>query len=163
MPMTSKPSSTAYLQQEAPHNPFININRGSCYNQKAADLIAKTVSRAKLSWEDFLPALNLAYHTSYQSSIASSPFQLLYGYAQRLPTTNLEVTTFAATFTQEWFLTFKRVLETVKKEVIEDKEASTEKIAKTFHLHQEAMLSEKSYGQQFWSGPGTIIRIKKFN
>ena len=78
-----------YLQQEAPHNPFIDINRGSCYNQKAADLIAKTVSRAKLSWEDFLPALNLAYHTSYQSSIASSPFQLLYGYAQRLPTTNL--------------------------------------------------------------------------
>ena len=78
-----------YLQQEAPHNPFININRGSCYNQKAADLIAKTVSRAELSWEDFLPALNLAYNTSYQSSIASSPFQLLYGYAQRLPTTNL--------------------------------------------------------------------------
>ena len=26
-----------YLQQEAPHNPFININRGSCYNLKAVD------------------------------------------------------------------------------------------------------------------------------
>ena len=31
-----------FLQQETPHNPFIDINRGSCYNQKAADLIAKT-------------------------------------------------------------------------------------------------------------------------
>ena len=74
-----------FLQQEAPHNPFIDINRGSCYNQKAADLIAKTVARAELSWEDFLPALNLAYNTSYQSSIASSPFQLLYGYSPKLP------------------------------------------------------------------------------
>ena len=60
-----------YLQQEAPRNPFIDINRGSCYNKKATDLIAKTITRAELSWEDFLPAINLAYNTSYQSSIAS--------------------------------------------------------------------------------------------
>ena len=73
-----------YLQQEAPHNPFININRGSCYNQKAADLISKTISKAELIWEDFLSALNLAYNTSYQSSIASSPFQLLHGYTPKL-------------------------------------------------------------------------------
>ena len=72
-----------FLQQEAPHNPFIDIDQGSCYNQKAADLIAKTVARADLSWEDFLPALNLAYNTSYQSSVASTPFQLLYGYAPK--------------------------------------------------------------------------------
>ena len=38
-----------YLQQEAPHNPFIDVNRGSCYNQKAADLISKTISKAQLS------------------------------------------------------------------------------------------------------------------
>ena len=90
-----------YLQQDAPHNPFMDINRGSCYNQKAADLIAKTVARAELSWEDFLPALNLAYNLSYQSSIASSPFQLLYGYAPKLPTKNFEAATSASTFAQE--------------------------------------------------------------
>ena len=96
-----------YLQQEAPHNPFIDINRGSCFNQKAADLISKTISTAELSWEDFLPALNLAYNTSYQSSMASSPFQLLYGYTPILPTSNLEAATSASTFAQERFLTFK--------------------------------------------------------
>ena len=53
-----------FLQQEAPHNPNIDINGGSCFNQKAADLIANTVKRAELSWEDFLPALNLTYNTS---------------------------------------------------------------------------------------------------
>ena len=40
-----------YLQQEALHNPFIDIIRGSCYNQKAADLVAKAISKAKLSWQ----------------------------------------------------------------------------------------------------------------
>ena len=60
------------LEEEAPHNPFIDINRGSCYNQKAADFIAKMVSKAELSWEDFLPALYLAYNTAFQSSLVSS-------------------------------------------------------------------------------------------
>ena len=66
-----------------------------------------------------------------------------------------------STFAQERFLTFKRVLETVEKEIIEVKEDSTAEIPKSFHLNQVVMLSEKSFGQQFWSGPGTIIRIKK--
>ena len=65
-------------------------------------------SKAELSWEDFLPALN-------QSSIALSPFQLLYGYAPKLPTTNLQVATSASTFAQDRFLTFKRVLQNVEK------------------------------------------------
>ena len=55
------------LNQEVPNNQFINANRGSCFNQKAADSINKMVQTAKLSWEDFLPALNFAHNTSYQS------------------------------------------------------------------------------------------------
>ena len=58
------------LNQDIPHNPFIDANRGSCFNQKAADSINKMVNTAELSWEDFLPALNFAHNTSYQSSIA---------------------------------------------------------------------------------------------
>ena len=44
MLMSSKTELNDYLQQEAPHNPFIDVNRSSCYNQKAADLIANTIS-----------------------------------------------------------------------------------------------------------------------
>ena len=47
-------------------------NRGSCFNQKAADDIHKMVNTAELSWEDFLPALKFAHNTSYQSSFAST-------------------------------------------------------------------------------------------
>ena len=49
----------------------------------------------------------------------------------------------------------------MEKEIIDNKEESTTEIAKSFQLNQEVMLSEKSFGQQFWSGPGTVIRIKK--
>ena len=47
------------MDQTAPHNPFINIDRGSCCNQSAADLVNKMVATADLSREDFLPALQL--------------------------------------------------------------------------------------------------------
>ena len=105
------------LEQEALHNPFIDISRGSCYNIKAADLIAKTVLKAELSWEDFLPAFNLAYNTSNQSSVASSPFQLLNGYSPRLPTSILEAATSVSTFAQLRYFTFKRSLQDVEKEL----------------------------------------------
>ena len=124
-----------FLQQEAPHNPFIDIDRGSCYNQKAADLIAKTVAKADLSWEDFLPALNLAYNTSYQSSVTATPFQLLYGYTPKLPTSYLEAATSASTSAQERFLTFKRVLQTIEQEIAEEKDDTTTEIAKSFQLN----------------------------
>ena len=90
-----------------------------------------------------------AYNTSYQSSIASSPFPLLYGYAPKLPTTNLEAATSASTLAQERFLTLKRVLEKVEIEILDDKKSETEKLAETFFLNQDVMLSEKSFGQQF--------------
>ena len=53
------------------------------------------------------------------------------------------------------------MLQDVEKEIADDKNSQMEKIAKSFVLNQDVMLSEKSIGQQFWSGPGKINRIKK--
>ena len=44
---------------------------------------------------------------------------------------------------------------------MDEKDDATYEVAKSFQLNQQVMLSEKSFGQQFWSGPGTIIKIKK--
>ena len=77
------------LNQDIPHNPFIDANRGSCFNQKAADEINKMVNAAELSWEDFLPALNFAHNKSFHSAIASTPFKTLYGYKPKIPMSNL--------------------------------------------------------------------------
>ena len=114
-----------------------HLNNRSCYKQKAADLVNKMVSKAKLNREDFPLALNLAYNTSYQSSISSSPFELLYGYAPRLPTTNLEAAISASTFAQERLLRFKRVLQDAEKELADDKSAQMEKVAESFVLYQK--------------------------
>ena len=89
------------LNQEIPNNPFIDANRGSCFNQKAADSINKMVHTAELSWEDFLPALNFAHNTSYHSSITSTPFETLYGYKPRIPLSNLEAVTSPHSFSPE--------------------------------------------------------------
>ena len=98
------------LNQDIPHNPFIDADRGSCFNQKAADNINKMVIAAELNWEDFLPALNFAHYTSYQSSIASTPFETLYGYKPRIPMNNLEAITSPHTFSTERMLIFKKAI-----------------------------------------------------
>ena len=38
-----------------------------------------------MDWEQFIPALNLSYNTSYHSTIATTPFELLFGVKLRLP------------------------------------------------------------------------------
>jgi hypothetical protein len=38
-----------------------------------------------LDWENFLPALMLSYNTSYHSTIATTPFKLLFGEKPRMP------------------------------------------------------------------------------
>jgi hypothetical protein len=43
------------------------------------------VDDTKQDWENFLPALMLSYNTSYHSTIATTPFELLFGERPRLP------------------------------------------------------------------------------
>ena len=92
---------------DIPHNPFIDINRGSCYNQSASVLDAKLVAKTNVSWEDFLPAVQFSYNTSSQSSLASSPFELLYGYKPALPKSTQEAKSVPVTFAQEHLHVFK--------------------------------------------------------
>jgi hypothetical protein len=47
--------------------------------------LASYVDETTLNWDEFLPALTLAYNTSYHSTIATTPFELLFGVRPRLP------------------------------------------------------------------------------
>jgi hypothetical protein len=38
-----------------------------------------------LNWDEWLPALMLAYNTSYHSMISTTPFELVFGVKPRLP------------------------------------------------------------------------------
>jgi hypothetical protein len=43
------------------------------------------VDNTTLNWDTFLPALAISYNTSYHSTIATTPFELLFGEKARLP------------------------------------------------------------------------------
>jgi hypothetical protein len=62
------------------------------FNKKVKKYLASFVDNTTLDWENFLPALMLSYNTSYHSTIAMTPFQLLFGEKPRMPSfPNLEI------------------------------------------------------------------------
>ncbi len=55
------------------------------FNKTVKKYLASFVDDTTLDWENFLPALMLSYNTSYQSTIATTPFELLFGEKPRMP------------------------------------------------------------------------------
>ena len=146
-----------WLNQDVPNNPLIDANRNSCFNQQAADSLNRMVNAAELSWEDFLPALNFAHNTSYQSTIGSTPFEMLYGYKPEIPTNNLEALTSLHSFATERMKIFKDAIAFAKTEADRlDKETLPQ--TQDFSLQQTVLLFEKSNGQTLWT-PVKIVHI----
>jgi hypothetical protein len=55
------------------------------FNKTVKRYLASVVDDTTLDWENFLPALMLSYNTSYHSTIATMPFELLFGTKPHLP------------------------------------------------------------------------------
>jgi hypothetical protein len=55
------------------------------FNKTVKKYLASFVDDTALNWETFLPALALSYNTSYHSTIATTPFELLFTEKARLP------------------------------------------------------------------------------
>jgi hypothetical protein len=49
------------------------------FNKAMAKYLSPFVDGFTLDWEQYLPALKFSYNTSYHSTIATTPFELLYG------------------------------------------------------------------------------------
>jgi hypothetical protein len=62
------------------------------FNKTVKKYLASFVDDTTLDWENFLPALLLSYNTSYHSTIATTPFELLFGKKPHLPSfPNLDI------------------------------------------------------------------------
>jgi hypothetical protein len=68
----------------SPYHPQCN-SQVEVFNKTVKKYLASYVDETTLNWQDFLPALMLAYNTSYHSTIATTPFKLLFGVKPRLP------------------------------------------------------------------------------
>ncbi len=55
------------------------------FNKTVKKYLATFLDDTALNWETFLPAVALSYNTSYHSTIATTPFKLLFGEKARLP------------------------------------------------------------------------------
>jgi hypothetical protein len=55
------------------------------FNKTVKKFLQSLVDNTMLNWETFLPALAISYNTSYHSTIATTPFELLFGEKARLP------------------------------------------------------------------------------
>jgi hypothetical protein len=55
------------------------------FNKTVKKFLQSFVDDTTLNWETFLPALAISYNTSYHSTIATTPFELLFGEKARLP------------------------------------------------------------------------------
>jgi transposase InsO family protein len=62
----------------SPYHPQCNY-QVEVFNKTVKKYPASYVDKTMLNWQDFLPALMLAYNTSYHSTIATTPFELLFG------------------------------------------------------------------------------------
>jgi hypothetical protein len=54
------------------------------FNKTVEKYLASFMDDTTLVWENLLPALMLSYNTSYHSTIATTPFELLFGEKPRL-------------------------------------------------------------------------------
>ncbi len=67
----------------SPAHPQCN-SQVEVFNKTVKKYLASFVDDTALNWETFLPALALSYNTSYHSTIATTPFELLFGEKARL-------------------------------------------------------------------------------
>jgi hypothetical protein len=68
----------------SPAHPQYN-SQGEVFNKTVKKFLASFVDSTALNWETFLPALSLSYNTSYHSTNATTPFELLFGEKAQLP------------------------------------------------------------------------------
>ncbi len=67
-----------------PGHPQCNA-QAEVFNKTMAKYLASFVDESTLDWEQYLPALQFSYNTSYHSTIQTTPFELLYGMKPRTP------------------------------------------------------------------------------
>jgi len=61
-----------------PGQPQCNA-QAEVFNKTMAKYLASFVDGSTMDWEQYLPALQFSYNTSYHSTILTTPFELLYG------------------------------------------------------------------------------------
>jgi hypothetical protein len=128
------------------------------FNKTVKKYLASYVDETTLNWDEFLPALMLAYNTSYHSTIATTPFELLFGVKPRLPSLpapEIEQHHYGESFAAEGL----QLLQHARKLVHQTAEQQGEKYKHQFN--QKAAPHNFTVGPKVWLSNTTAIGKNK--
>ena len=129
-----------------PGHPQCNA-QAEVFNKTMAKYLASFVDSSTLDWEQYLPALQFSYNTSYHSTIATTPFELLYGMKPRtpsLPGQDIQRKFYGESFASERLQILQKARE-IAKQNIEEKQKQYK-----FQHDKNAKPHDFSIGQQVW-------------
>ncbi len=130
-----------------------------------------------LNWETFLPALALSYNTSYHSTIATTPFEMLFGEKARLPSfpsEDIQKVHYGETTAAERFNMLQRLRKIAHDNATTNGQKTKEQYYKKAMPHSFQISDKVLISNDFdttknpklvpnWKGPGEIIDINDTN
>jgi len=160
----------------SPYHPQCNA-QVEVFNKTVKKYLASYVDESTLNWQDFLPALMLAYNTSYHSTIATTPFELLFGIKPRLPSfpaPEIERAHYGETFAAERLQILQHARKMAHESATDqgkkykayyDAKAQPHqfKIGQKIFLNDSTSLGKNSKLSPNWTGPYEIIDLNDNN
>jgi len=124
------------------------------------------VDETTLNWETFLLALALSYNTSYHSTLASTPFELLFGEKARLfPNEDIQKLHYCETLVAECFNLLQKLRQKAHQFTSENGKKQKNTLTKTL-VHTSLMFFYKGKNPKLapnFKGPDDIIDINDSN
>jgi hypothetical protein len=147
------------------------------FNKTVKKYFASFVDDTALNLETFLPALALSYNTSYHSTIATTPFELLFGEKARLPAfpnKDIQKVHYAETSAAERFNLLQKLRKLAHENAAANGQKTTEQYDKKAMPHPFKIGDKVLIANEFdttknpklvpnWKGPGKIIDINDTN
>jgi hypothetical protein len=160
----------------SPAHPQCN-SQVEVFNKTVKKYLASFVDDTALNWETFLPALALSYNTSYHSTIATTPFELLFGEKARLPSfpnEDIQKVHYGETSAAERFNLLQKLRKIAHENAATNGQKTKEQYDKKSMPHSFKIGDKVLIANDFdttknpklvpnWKGPGEIIDINDTN
>ncbi len=143
------------------------------FNKTVKKYLASFEDDTALNWETFLPALALSYNTSYHSTIAITPFELLFGEKAQLPSfpnEDIQKVHYSETSAAERFNLLQKLRKIAHENATSNGQKTKEQYDKKAFPHSFKIGDKVLISNDFdttknpklvpnWKGPGKIIDI----
>jgi hypothetical protein len=124
------------------------------FNKTVKKYLASYIDDSTLNLDEWFPTLMLAYNTSYHSTIATNPFELLFGIKPRLPSLpapDIERYHYGGTFTAESLQMLQQAFKLAQQTAADQGEKYK------LSYDKKSMAHKSSIGQKVWLSDTTSI------